>query len=112
MSKFWKMVEEANFAGHNFDPSASKETLISLGYTKSDFDMCLKEISNCHERLDNACKTISHNIGKGDDGLSDLFSYIVSCGEKEYLGYLENSSKLKELDVDSFNPESFVYVFL
>jgi hypothetical protein len=112
MSKFWKMVELADFSGHNFDPIASKNTLVALGFKKEDFTMCLSELNKCHENLDNACKSINHTIGKGEDGLIDLFSYIVSEGKKEYLSYLENSSQIKKLDSDSFNPESFIYVFI
>jgi hypothetical protein len=106
------MVKLADFSGHNFDPTASKNTLVDLGFKKEDFNMCLAELNNCHEQLDNACKLVNHTVGKGDDGLSDLFAYIVSGGRKNYLNYLENASLIKSLNVDSFDPESFTYVFI
>lgn len=112
MEKFWEMVEIANYTGNNFDHIKSRKILINNGYNQSDFNEAFHITKKLSKNLEEACNNINYDIGKGDDGLSDLFAYIISFGKDEYQSYIDEPLKFKEFNVNTFAPESFIYTFL
>lgn len=107
--EFWDFVEIADYAGANFDSDISKNNIDK--FTKEKMEFFHKIFTGLINKLKSTYQKLDYRIGFGDDGMNDLYAYIISQGKKEYQKYIDNPEKFKEWNINSWKPESFSYIF-
>lgn len=106
---FWKFVTIADYASANFDHEKSKDN-ISI-FNRDDINSFYKDFNSLINSLKLSYQKVDYTIGFGDDGMDDMYAYIISQGKNEYQSYIDDPEKFREWNVNSWKPESFIYIF-